>query len=145
MSATPYPIKTEDELVFSFVSEGPQGRIVKIVKYEMLRPSLYNLAFGDKINNLDLDDEVVSNNSDTSKVLSTVIFTIGLFFEKVPNAFLVIRGSDSARNKLYCRVVKNNFELFSQEFIILGGTKEKPMEPFSDEKIYDWLIISKKS
>ena len=81
MSATPYEIKIEDDLVFSFVSEGPKGRIQKIVKYQMITSDLYNLGFGDRIDNsMNFDDKARTNNKDMNRVLATVLATIPIFF-----------------------------------------------------------------
>jgi hypothetical protein len=67
-----YPIKPSlDKLYYLFISEGPKGRIIKIVLFQNIGENSYNLAFGD-FNGGQVDDEVVSNNRDFVKVLSTV-------------------------------------------------------------------------
>jgi hypothetical protein len=50
--------------VFEFTSEGSKGSINKIVKYtETSTQGIYNLGFGDKIDDSDdFDDNVISNN-----------------------------------------------------------------------------------
>ena len=49
MELPKYQISTkEDQTVFKFVSDGPNGKITKIVLYQpMNEPDLYNLALGD--------------------------------------------------------------------------------------------------
>ncbi|HFA51619.1 MAG TPA: hypothetical protein ENJ95_21610 [Bacteroidetes bacterium] len=145
MSAAPYPIKTEDELVFSFVSEGPRGRIRKIVRFDLIGPGLYNLGFGDQLeNSLDFDDFANTNNGDMKKVLATVISTIFLFFEKYPNQALYVEGSDSIRTRLYIRIANNYFDGFKETIAIYGGIKNSVPEKLSKDKNYDYLIIKKK-
>ena len=50
MNLERYELKVEDSLmVFEFVSDGPKGRIPKLVKFnETNLKDLYNLAFGDR-------------------------------------------------------------------------------------------------
>ncbi|MEK7257235.1 MAG: hypothetical protein AAB316_20950, partial [Bacteroidota bacterium] len=111
MSATPYDIKTEEELVFSFVSEGKKGRIVKIVRYDETAPGLFNLGFGDQIGQeFDFDDLAISDNGDMVKVLATVIMTIFLFFKQFPNATIFIQGSTPERTYLYHRIANKYFD-----------------------------------
>ena len=60
--------RSEGRLQYKFYSEGPQGRIVKAVRFQH-RPELgrevYNLAFGDYDERTDrLDDRIVSDNGD---------------------------------------------------------------------------------
>jgi len=74
MSKDKYSLETDqNKLIFEFFSEGPKGRILKIVEYQPLGGRFYNLAFGDSIESTkDFDDFVRTNNEDTEKVLSTV-------------------------------------------------------------------------
>jgi len=108
MSAKPYTLKTEGGLVFSFVSEGPKGRIVKIVKYHEILPGVYNLAFGDQIQtSTDFDDTASSNNQDLSKIIATILATIEIFFNQMPDKIIYFEGSTKHRTNLYHRVIKN--------------------------------------
>lgn len=144
MSAAPYPIKTEDELVFSFVSEGPKGRIVKIVKYQEILPGIFNLAFGDQIPaSNDLDDTVNSNNEDLPKIIATVMATVEIFFDRLPDKIIYFEGSTGHRTNLYHRVIKNYRHLFEENMYFYGGKTGQPIEPFSAEKTYNFFTISK--
>lgn len=55
--------------VFEFDSEGPKGKIRKIVQYaEIDLRNFYNLGFGDKNPETNsIDDLVVTNNADSQK------------------------------------------------------------------------------
>ena len=59
-------------MTFEFISEGDNGSIKKRVQYTLThRKNVYNLAFGDvNADTDDFDDEVISNNGDTAKVLA---------------------------------------------------------------------------
>jgi hypothetical protein len=101
MSEKPYPIKHEENLIFSFTSVGPKGEIEKLVRYDRLNPPFFNLGFGDRIGKTyNINDSSRTNNDDMTKVLSTVIETIHLFFDKYPDAVLHIQGSDEMRTRL---------------------------------------------
>lgn len=69
--------------VYTFTSEGKNGRIKKMVKFQLIQGNLFNLGFGDcRGDDDDFDDKVVSDNGDMEVVLS---------FEKNVNyeAFLI--------------------------------------------------------
>ncbi len=143
MSATPYDVNTEKELVFSFVSEGPKGRIVKLVKYQEILPNLYNLGFGDQIpGTLEVDDKVVSNNSDLDKVMASVMLTIGLFFRRKPDSAITFKGSNLIRTKLYQRIIQNYSEPYRDLYYFYGGNDSVGLEPFNPKTEYLYFIIS---
>ena len=103
MKAKKYPLKAERSLTtFEFVSEGPKGAIKKLIQFqETNEPSLYNLAFGDKVGETEIDDLAVSNNGDSEKVLATVVSALYAFFDRHPTAFVYATGSTKARTRLY--------------------------------------------
>jgi len=83
-----YELKAERSyMVFEFVSEGPKGKIPKLVQFgETNLNGLYNLAFGDKdLTTGEIDDSTVSNNNDSGKVLATVVATVYAFTDKYPD------------------------------------------------------------
>ena len=64
MKLPKYPLASSDKMMtFEFVSEGRNGLITKIVKYQPTNlKGLYNLAFGDKNPETgQINDKVVSN------------------------------------------------------------------------------------
>ena len=67
MQLPKYNVRSEKSyMVFEFISEGPKGRIPKLVKFsETNLKGLYNLAFGD-IDQLtgEINDMTISNNGD---------------------------------------------------------------------------------
>lgn len=75
MKLPKYEYFTEGEAtLFKFSSEGPKGKIKKLVVYtQMLEADVYNLAFGDyNEENDSIDDTVITNNNDSQKVLTTL-------------------------------------------------------------------------
>jgi hypothetical protein len=79
MKIDKYPVSIgETSMVFEFVSEGIHGEVSKLVVYsETHLHNFFNLGFGDK-NKLtgEIDDEAVTNNGDSEKVLATVASTL---------------------------------------------------------------------
>ncbi|EHQ24802.1 DUF6934 family protein [Mucilaginibacter paludis] len=79
-----YNYYTNNYQAYEFFSEGPKGRIRKLVVFTKIPdtdPSIYNLAIGEahpvtgKI-----DDEIISNNRDRDIVLATLANTIASFY-----------------------------------------------------------------
>jgi hypothetical protein len=73
----------EDFLFFRFVSNGNLGRINKVIQYDKMDNNVYNLGFGDE-NPLtgQVDDTIVTNNGDMTKILATVASSIYVFIQR---------------------------------------------------------------
>ena len=91
--------------LFTFVSEGPKGSIKKLIVYtQMLEKDIYNLAFGDYNEDTGkINDQVITNNKDSQKVLNTVASSLYVFTDKHPNVWVYATGSNTARTRLYRR------------------------------------------
>jgi hypothetical protein len=117
-------VKAFDSFDYSFYSEGPKGRIRKIVRIrpvKRLGPNAFNLAFGD----LDetsgqLNDKVVSNNHDRLKILNTVAIAVLDFMGYNPNAFVLVKGSSLSRTRLYQMTINSFWPLINRQFILYG-------------------------
>lgn len=55
--------------VYEFNSEGLQGTIHKMVRFEEIAPGVYNAALGDVRENGEIDFEINTNNGDSSSIL----------------------------------------------------------------------------
>ncbi len=74
-----YQLESDTDLfLFEFESVGPKGKIKKLVQYTPTNiKDIYNLGFGDKDETTgDIDDRIVTNNGDSTKVLATVASTV---------------------------------------------------------------------
>lgn len=164
---------------FLFYSEGNNGKVVvpKIIQFTYVggynNNPIFNLGFGDIDMNTGLiNDESMSDNGDAYRVFNTVLSTIPIFFEKYPNAALLVRGSDGqaefehnckqncARNctdlclkfnrrmKLYCNYVSRKHDLFRVDYQFLGGVDNGKgwfdFTEFDPGKLYDCIIVSGK-
>lgn len=104
MSLSKYPLASSEKMMtFEFISEGKKGLIHKIVKFQPTNlKGVYNLAFGDKhMKTGEIDDEVISNNGDSEKVLATVSATVYAFTDKYPHTWIYATGSTESRTRLY--------------------------------------------
>jgi hypothetical protein len=119
-----YQLKGENDLtVFNFISEGPKGRIPKLIEIkETNLKGFYNLAFGDKdLKTGKINDLIVTNNNDTEKVLATVVGAVYAFTDINPDAWVYATGSTEARTRLYrmginkyLSEVENDFEIYGE-------------------------------
>lgn len=145
MDITPYETTEIEPLVFSFISESKDKRIEKLIMYDPIEVDLYNLAFGDRKNKdtLDIDDKIVSNNNDFSKIFSTIVHTFPKFFEKNPASSIFFQGSTKQRTKVYGWIISRRYKEFNLEYDIFGGSGDS-IENFVKLKEYEYYIIQKK-
>ena len=122
MIAEKYHLRAEKSLTtFEFVSEGPKGAIKKLVQFQATNePGLYNLAFGDKVGETEIDDLAVSDNGDSEKVLATVVSALYAFFDKYPAAFVYATGSTKARTRLYRMGITKYYDEMVEDFYLYG-------------------------
>ena len=126
MNLDKYPLSAgETSMVYEFLSEGINGKIPKLIIYrETNLHNFYNIGFGDK-NEMTgvIDDEVITNNGDSQKVLATVASSLLQFTDKYPNAMVYATGSTKSRTRLYRMGINNNLEMIEANFEIFGQHK----------------------
>ena len=109
-------------MAFEFISEGPKGKIPKVVIYsETNLKGFYNLGFGDKNEETGkIDDNVVTNNDDSLKVLATVAATVYAFTDKNPEYWVFASGVTESRTRLYRIGITNNLKEIEKDFEVYG-------------------------
>lgn len=109
-------------LTFEFVSEGPKGRLLKVIQFAEIDPEgVYNLAFGDANPSTgELNDTVVSNNGDSEKVLATVVGAVQVFCQQHPGALVYATGSTPARTRLYQMGLNRFYSEIVKQFDLYG-------------------------
>ena len=143
-----YEIRSSDDsLHYVFVSEGPKGRILKLVDYAYLDEiGVWNLGFGDyNANTGRVDDQVVSDNGDGRKVLATVVATLMFFFEQHPKETVLFTGSTTTRTQVYGRIIAMYYQEFSAEFVVTGlddSFNEYPFDSSSEFAAYQIKKVS---
>lgn len=145
MNLDTYPVESSDDLLtHTFISEGPRGRIVKRVSFQLIGAQFYNLAFGDWVNDRkSINDKTRSNNLDREKVLNTVASTVQAFMFRYPRARIFVRGSTQSRTRLYQMRLLSHLQVINDDFLLEGFQKDE-WEAFRPGQIYTSLSISKK-
>ena len=135
----------KDLLLFEFESEGPKGKIKKIVEFSQTSvKEVYNLAFGDlDAATSQINDKIITNNGDSLKVLATVASTVYAFTSKYPNAYVFATGSTSVRTRLYRMGLTNNLVEISADFKVFG-LKNDTWEEFVVGEDYEAFMIKRK-
>ncbi|MBK8565955.1 MAG: hypothetical protein IPN76_22095 [Saprospiraceae bacterium] len=108
-----------DLLKYRFKSVGIQGEIDKFIIFEDMDDGTYNLAFGDIIDGKTVD-EVVSNNFDYVKTISTVAKAVSIFFKEYPLAVLKIEAIDERRLRFYNRIFKRRHREIEIDYVLEG-------------------------
>ena len=106
---------------------------------------MYNLGFGDKnAETGEIDDNVISNNGDSEKVLATVVSTLYAFTDKHEDAMIYATGSSKSRTRLYrmgitkyLGEVENDYEIY--------GEKEDGWEEFKKNIDYEAFLVKRKN
>ena len=115
----------ENFSVYTFTSEGPKGKIRKVIKFVHMVGNLYNLAFGDIDESTGQTmDTVVTNNNDSLKVLSTIAACVHDFTVKYPNALIFMKGSTHSRTRLYRRAITTNWSLINDDYVVYGQMED---------------------
>ena len=146
MKLNRYELKSDDPLTtFEFLSEGPKGKIEKIIQFTLAyENNLYNLAFGDK-NPVtgEIDDRVITDNGDSEKVLATVVAAAYAFCDHYPDAWIYATGSTAARTRLYKMGINKYFDIVQADFEIFGQT-ESEWKRYVKGKDYQAFVVQRK-
>jgi hypothetical protein len=134
---------------YEFISIGPKGNIKKIVRFDkfLLSPELeiVNLAFGDlNEDTRDIDDENVSNNADTEKVLATVARIAVDFTDSFPWSIIYAAGATPDRTRKYQMALNRQYGDVVELFHVFGMTKEGKIVPFEKNVNYVGFLVRRK-
>lgn len=145
MNLDHYTFFTTDFQDYEFYSEGPKGRIKKIVRYRRISndPITYNLAFGDEDANGQVNDSVNSNNQDKDIVLITVASTVNAFCDHHGNYFIYAEGSTAARTRLYQMGIGRMSMAITANFDV-WGFKNGAWQDFKTNVNYEAFLVKRK-
>ncbi len=142
-----YQLSSSPELAtYEFISEGPRGRITKRVQFSIVnRDGVYNLAFGDKDPvTSEIDDQAVSNNGDSEKVLATVVRAVFAFLDLHPDAWIYASGSTGGRTRLYQMGISRFYDHISDSLEIYGLAGDR-WHPFERNHAYEAFLARLKN
>ncbi|HET6254914.1 MAG TPA: hypothetical protein VFE32_12610 [Puia sp.] len=140
-------VKIPEEFYYEFFSEGPKGKIKKLVRYKLISASpdhIFNLSFGDwNEKTFDADDSITTNNKDRQKVLATVADTVFDFTQLHPEAFIFVQGSTPSRTRLYQMGISAFWEEIGGLFRVIGYVNGD-WKPFRKGINYHAFLIKRK-
>jgi len=148
MKYSRYNYSTEKEsTIFEFTSIGNKGHVKKLVQYtEMNIEQYYNLGFGDyNEESGEIDDEIITNNGDSLKILATVVSTIYAFTAKYPKAYVYATGSNDVRTRLYRMGITINLEELKDDFYVYGLKINNSFEAFIPGEDYLGFLVKRKN
>ncbi|TWV99273.1 DUF6934 family protein [Chitinophaga pinensis] len=118
-------------MAYHFISNGPQGAIQKIAKFNLIGKQVYNFGFGDfDIESGDISDTVVSDNKDVDIIMGTVGAIIYDFTNVFPDSLIVIQGTSNARTRLYQMNLNKYWERIEPLFKVYGLMEDDQWAPF---------------
>jgi hypothetical protein len=125
MNADRYEYVISEMLLdYEFESEGPKGKIRKLVSFvpqNVDGTTYFNLGFGDlNIATGEINDLSVSDNKDTQKILATIAATVVEFTNHFPDMMVYARGSTPARTRLYQMGIASNLHEIEPLLKIFG-------------------------
>lgn len=147
MKKARYEYSADEKLhYFVFTSVGIKGEVKKVVEYsEMNVNNFYNLSFGDYDEQSDtISDEVITNNGDSLKVLTTVASTVYAFTAKKPNAWIFATGSTEVRTRLYRMGITNNLFEIHEDFHVYEMKFDETFEEFVMGEDYIGFLVKRK-
>jgi len=103
---------------------------------------LYILAFGNKNDNGEIDDLVVSDNKDSEKILATVVSTAYRFSENHPERMILATGSTKARTRLYRMGISKYILEIKKDFEIFGF-RDNSWHPFRQNIEYEAFLAKR--
>ena len=138
-----------DFLSYEFFSEGPKGKIKKIIRFTPRNAggiTYFNLGFGDwNEEKKRIDDLVVTDNQDRQKILATIGSAVLDFTALFPDVLVYAKGSTAARSRLYQMGISANLSEI-QSLLHVFGFIDNAWKKFEKGLNYDaFLVLRKKS
>ena len=139
-----------DYFEYEFYSQGPKGRIKKIVRFDPFETDdgqpIINLAFGDwNEQTRSIDDGIATNNEDADKVLATVAHIVLDFTNRFPEAVIYAAGSTAARTRKYQMGISKYYTDICSLFHVFGITEFNNTQVFIKNINYTGFLIRRKT
>jgi hypothetical protein len=110
-------------------------------------PAIYNLAFGDLLEDGSVDDRIKNDNKDRNRILATVAATVYEFTARYPEKMVLFTGSTVERTRLYRMALTTNFDELCIDFKIFGVNLKDDfysVEKFVKGKEYSAFLVKRK-
>jgi hypothetical protein len=140
-------LSSENFLDYEFKSEGPNGKIRKVVRFSPVNANgvtYFNLGFGDLDETTGtINDLAVSNNQDREKVLATIAVIVLEFTLHFPDIMVYAKGSTPARTRLYQMGIMANWDEI-ERYMHVYGFAAGSWERFRKHTSYEAFIVIRK-
>jgi hypothetical protein len=142
--------RSADLKLYSFISKGPKGDLVKLVKFSAFPyvPDSHNLALGTNLGKV-VDYEETTDNNDRDKILSTIFIIAKIFSYAYPDQKIYIKGRNDATTRLYRGAINHEYTKLILEYFIYGVTylpneNRYLFEPFEGNKQYYAFLFERR-
>jgi uncharacterized protein YihD (DUF1040 family) len=126
---------------YEFFSVSEKKKVKKVVIFSLTdNENIYNLALLDSLQNGDLCDITETKNEDFKTVLSTTIKIIEHFLNTNPKYFVLFKGSEEKRHRLYRIVISRQIIEIKEKFNVFGVINNE-IVPFLQNEDYDYYLI----
>lgn len=146
MNLPHYSYFTNDFRAYEFISEGPKGKIKKVVTFSRIQdePLIYNITLVDvdPVSGL-TSDLTISDNGDREIILATVAHTVIDFSAHYGNHFVFAKGSTTVRTRLYQIAIAALLEEIGEDFDMYGVIEDIAY-PFQKNVNYEAFLVKKK-
>lgn len=146
MEQNPYQFaRTRTEFRYEFMSKSAEKEVKKIVLFtESTSSNVFNLALLDDLGNGNYSDITESNNNDLVTIMATVIKIIEDFLNSKPDSFVIFRGSDARRQRLYRIIISRELAKIQEKFEVRGIIDNEILANFEPNKPFDYFVINLK-
>lgn len=143
MKGEHYPLDfTPGKEFFFFQSMGPKGVFQKAIWFDRLSVDepVFNLALCVVRGGI-FEDDILTNNEDFVKTISSVAKAIKDFFKTYPDAVIQVRALGEKRLRIYNRIFQRKYHELEELYFIEGILQNK-REPYQPDRFYDYFEIS---
>jgi hypothetical protein len=149
MNPDPYKFSASDTFLdFEFESNGPNGKVRKIVRYSPQNAggiTYFNLGFGDLNSKTGkIDDLASTNNQDRAKILATIAATVLEFTLHFPDVMVYAKGSTPARTRLYQIGISSNWTEIEPILHVFGYEHNNGWLPFRKNVNFQAFLVKRK-
>ena len=138
-----YEYLVEGDIFYTFLSVGKK-EIPKIIDFQKIKSKMYNLVLTDvDLQTNSLSDTATSNNGDLPKIMATVVQILFAFLNSNPDSCVILEGNTTRKQKLYNRLVANNYKELNDRIDIKIPSKKGLTDYLIGDKANTFYIYQK--
>ncbi|MDY0254993.1 MAG: hypothetical protein RBR30_11375 [Tenuifilaceae bacterium] len=131
---------------FSIGEKGCIKMVAQFIKSPVKR--IYQFRYGviENTNGVGVIDEyIVVNNNDTSKILNTIVWILYNFTNSFPECLIRFSGSTKVRTRLFLMWLTRNWDFANKYFIIFGSNSNEKWVRCKYSIRYSAILVKKKT